>query len=204
MLTWESDGGSTNEAKQRFWFAVQVRERFERYIENALAGKNIETFVPLVTQRHRWSDRTKELQVPLFAGYVFCRIDPEVRLPVLTVPGVHYFVGIGKAPAPIADEEIESIRALVQCGAMVTPRPFLTEGQKIRVEDGPLQGVEGILIRNKGSNELVVTVTLLQRSVAVTVERDAVVPVKDRVGARPQAPRGFRDVRSSHVSAHYA
>ncbi len=176
MRNWDSDGGSTPESSTKFWYAVKVRQRFERMIESALLGKGIETFAPLYTERRRWSDRIKEVEVPLFSGYLFCRIDPEHRMPVLTIPGVQYFVGIGRAPAAVADEEIESLRAVVRSGALFAPRPYLAAGERVRVEEGPLRGAEGILVREKGTDELVVSVSLLQRSVAVTVERDAVVP----------------------------
>ena len=176
MRKWESDGGSTPETGTKFWYAVKVRERFERTIESALLGKGIETFLPLYTERRRWSDRIKEVEAPLFGGYIFCRIDPAHRLPVLTIPGVQYFAGIGRAPAAVPEEEIESLRAVVRSGALLAPRPFLAAGERVRVEGGPLRGAEGILVREKGTEELVVSVSLLQRSVAVTVNRDAVLP----------------------------
>jgi transcription antitermination factor NusG len=172
----DSHDGSMGEKK--FWFAVKVRERFERNIADGMDGKDIETLLPMYAVKRGWSDRIKITEVPLFAGYVFCRIDPADRLPVLTIPGVHYFAGIGRAPEPIADSEIGSLLALVRSGAAAQPRPYLIEGESVRVEDGPLRGAEGILLRVGDTDQLVLSIQMLQRSVAVTLDRDSVAPLE--------------------------
>ena len=159
------------------WFALRVRPRYEKMVSTSLQSKDIEEFLPLYKVRSRWSDRLKELERPLFHGYVFCRINPVHRLPVLTTPGVIHFVGIQKEPAPIADSEIESLRAIVRSGLPSIPWPFLRVGQKVRIERGPLQDVEGILTSVKGLNRLVISVNILQRSVAVEIDRDWAAPV---------------------------
>ena len=177
MTKWDSNGGSMQETI--FWFAVKVRAHFEHRIANALDGKGIETFLPLYPVRRKWSDRVKTIELPLFPGYLFCRIDPAKRMPVLTVPGVHYFVGAAMIPQPLADSEIESIRALARSGAAV-PRPYLATGERVRVEDGPLRGVEGVLLHGGDADQLVVSIELLKRSVALTIDRDSLAPLGHR------------------------
>src|ERR1017187_6895822 len=165
-----------------FWVALQVRPRSEKLVWTALISKGIEVFLPLYTARRRWSDRVKELQLPLFDGYVFCKLNLLYRMPVLTIPSVIQFVGIGKIPAPIEEEEITALQSLIKSGLPAMPWPFLQVGQKVRVEHGPLRDLEGILLQAKGSHRLVLSVSLLQRSVAVEVDRDCVTPVKSRCG----------------------
>jgi transcription antitermination factor NusG len=152
------------------WFALRVRSRHESTAATILGGKGYELFLPRYKSRRAWSDRIKEIQLPLFPGYVFCRFDPQHRLPVLTTPGIVSVVGIGKMPVPIDDAEIAAIQATVQSGLPSRPWPFLQVGQKVRVESGPLSGLEGILLDLKRQHRLVMSVTLLQRSVAVEVD----------------------------------
>ena len=142
--------------------------------------------MPLYTARRRWTDRVKELQLPLFDGYVFCKLNLLYRMPALTIPGVIQFVGIGKTPVPIGEEEILALQSVIKSGLPSMPWPYLKVGQKVRVEHGPLRDLEGILLQAKGSHRLVLSVSLLQRSVAVEVDRDCVAPVKswDRVSKR--------------------
>ena len=160
------------------WFAIQVRTRYEKQVAQSIESKNIHTFLPLYAARRRWSDRTKEVHVPLFDGYVFCQLDPCERMPVLVTPGVLQFVGIGKTPVPVEPGEIAAIQKLVQFGSVVRPWPFLREGERVRVDDGPLRNVEGILLRGEDADEVVVSITLLQRSVAVKIDRALVTPIR--------------------------
>ena len=162
------------------WVALQVRPKSEKLVAIALDSKGIEVFLPLYSARRQWSDRVKELQLPLFDGYVFCKLNLLYRLPALTIPGVIQFVGIGKVPVPIEEEEIAALQALVKSGLPSMPWPFLQVGQMVRVERGPLRELEGILLQVKGSHRLVLSVSLLQRSVAVEVDRDSVTPIKSR------------------------
>jgi len=158
------------------WFAIQARQRYEKLVATALRNRGYEEFLPLYKCRRRWADRLKEVELPLFPGYLFCRLDPLYRLPVLTTPGVGHIVGIGRMPVPIDDREVAAIRAIVDSQLSAQPWPYLREGQQVRIEAGPLSGVEGIFLRNKGRHRMVVSVTLLQRSVAVEVEPDWVLP----------------------------
>ena len=163
------------------WFAVRVKSNYERVAELHLTDRGYERFAPSYKVERQWSDRKKEVDQFLFPGYVFCRLDPHDRLPVLTVPGVVGVVGFGKIPAPIPDEEIERIQRMVQSGLLVKPWPFLAVGQTVLIERGPLSGIEGILAEEKAQCRLVVSVNLLQRSVAAEVERAWVRPIQPRV-----------------------
>jgi transcription antitermination factor NusG len=159
------------------WFALQVRALHEKIVALTLREKGHEEFLPLHRVRRRWSDRVKNVEVPLFPGYVFCRLDIERRLPILVTPGVLFLVGIGKTPCPIEDSEIAALQSVVRSGLPAEPWPFLRVGQRVRIEQGSLQGVEGILVNMKKPCRLVVSVTLLQRSVAVEIEQDWVSPI---------------------------
>jgi transcription antitermination factor NusG len=179
MLTLTFDGGSRPiNPVELPWFAVRVRPRYEKQVAQSIESKNIHTFLPLCAARHRWSDRTKEVHVPLFDGYVFCQLDPSVRVPVLVTPGVLHFVGIGKTPVAVEPSEILAIQKLVQFGSVVRPWPFLKEGDRVRVDDGPLRNTEGILLSGGDGDLVVVSVTLLQRSVAVKVDRAWLTPIR--------------------------
>lgn len=160
------------------WFAVRVRSNYERTAAAHLRQRGYEEFSPSFRVERQWSDRTKSKEQFLFPGYVFTRINPNDRLPVLTVPGVVGLVGFGKTPSPIPDREIESIRTMVQSGLHVQPWPFLKVGQTVLIERGPLAGVEGILQELKGKFRLVISIGLLQRSVSAEVDRNWVRPVR--------------------------
>src|SRR6266699_5591238 len=169
------------------WVALHVRNRSEKLVETSLLSKGIEVFLPLYAARRRWSDRVKELQLPLFYGYVFCKLNLLHRMPALTIPGVIQFVGIGRTPVPIEEEEIVALQSVIKSGLPSMPWPFLQVGQKVRVEHGPLRDLEGILLQAKGSHRLVLSVSLLQRSVAVEVDRDSVTPIYSRPRASKPA-----------------
>ncbi len=159
------------------WYAVYVRSRHEKVVEGALNGKGYAAFSPAYRVRRKHSDRTVDVQVPLFPGYVFCQFDPARRLPILTTPGVVFVVSAGEAPQPIEAQEIASLQTIVASGRPIQPWPFLKEGQGVRVQAGPLAGALGTLVRIKNDARLIVSVTLLQRSVAVEIDQDSAVPV---------------------------
>ena len=160
------------------WFALRVRSNFERVAAVHLRERGYEEFSPCYKIKRRWSDRTKTVEQFLFPGYVFSRLDPQNRLPVLTVPGVVGLVGVGKMPSPIPDHEIENIRTMVQSGLLIRPWPFLELGQRVLIEHGPLAGVEGILQEVKGKFRLVVSIGILHRSVSAEVDRNWVRPLR--------------------------
>jgi transcription antitermination factor NusG len=162
---------------QHQWYAVRTAAGREKAVSAQLQSKGIEEFLPLYKSQRQWSDRKKELEFPLFPGYLFCRFDFSNRLPILITPGVKLIVGYGKIPAPVSEAEISSLRRAVTSGAQATPWPYLSVGQKVRVREGSLAGVEGILLQIKNSWRIVLSVELLRRSVAVELDRGAIAPV---------------------------
>jgi transcription antitermination factor NusG len=163
------------------WFALQIRSRYESIVTAHLNGKGYESFLPLYTRWRRWSDRFKEIEQPLFPGYVFCRLNPLNRLPILMIPGVSVIVGVGKTPVAIDETEIAAIQAALKSGLPSQPWPFVRIGQRVRIEHGPLCGLEGVLTDFKGRHRLVLSVTLLRRSIAVQIEEAWVTPISQPV-----------------------
>jgi transcription antitermination factor NusG len=166
-------------AKEARWYAVQTRARHEKKVTTQLQNKGIETFLPLITRIHRWSDRNKKIQLPLFPCYTFLRQDACTckRFAVLETPGVLGFVGVRGIGLPIPDKEIEDIQTLLAHDVTCTLYPFLKIGQRVRIRGGCLEGVEGILVANNGNRNLIVSMELIQRSMAVRIEGYDVEPV---------------------------
>jgi transcription antitermination factor NusG len=162
------------------WFAIRVKSQCEKMVSDALRYKGYEEFLPLYWSRRRWSDRIKVIQLPLFAGYLFCRFDLVHRSSILTIPGVCHVVGQGRVPLPVETGEVERIRLAVSSGQNIEPWRGLEVGNTVRIENGPLRGIEGMLLRFKGSNHLILGVQLLQRSVAVEVDENWVMPSTSR------------------------
>ena len=158
------------------WFALQVRAQRESQVAAHLGGKGYEFFLPSYSCRKRWSDRIKKMEAPLFPGYLFCRFDPHDRLPILKTPWLIQIVGFSHVLTPVDDEEINAVRRLVASGSAAEPWPFMAVGERVRIESGPLRGVAGILTQFKGNHKLVVSITLLQRSVAVEIDSALVMP----------------------------
>lgn len=164
-----------NRNQQKFpWYGVRTRSNYENTTATVLKAKGYEQYLPLYSKKRCWSDRVITAKAPLFAGYVFCRFDHQKRLPIVTTPGVVSIVGFGKDPAPIPDHEIEAIQTVMQSGLATEPCPFLRTGQRVRVTDGSLKNVEGILLKKKADWRLVVSVDMLQRSVSVEIDADRV------------------------------
>jgi transcription antitermination factor NusG len=159
------------------WYALYVRSRHEKTVENSLRVKGYSVFSPCYRMKRKRVDRIAEIEVALFPGYVFCQFDTNKRLPILTTPGVVRVVGRGNRPEPVDDTEIASIRTVALSGRPVSPWPFLRIGQRIRLQSGPLAGTEGIFLRVKDEYHLVVSITLLQRAVSVVIEKEAVAPL---------------------------
>jgi transcription elongation factor/antiterminator RfaH len=159
-------------ANQPHWYAIQTRARHEKRIGNDLEERGIHSFVPTLREAHKWSDRTKVVEVPLFSCYVFVNMvaSAERRLEVLKTAGVFQFVRVNGQPAPIPDAQIESIQTVLANKLPISACGFIQIGQKVRIRGGSLDGVEGILTASKGGHKLVITVDLLQQSVEVTVE----------------------------------
>jgi transcription antitermination factor NusG len=166
----DTEAASREDGAEYPWFALQVRTRHESGVANYLRGQGYESFLPLYKCRKRWSDRVKEVQTPLFPGYLFCRFDAQDRLPIMKTPGVMQIVGVNRVPVAVDESEINAIQTLVATGLPNQPWPFLQVGEKVRIESGSLCGIEGILMDFKGSHRLVLSITLLQRSVSVEID----------------------------------
>jgi transcription antitermination factor NusG len=152
------------------WYALYTRHQHERTVALALSGKGVEVLLPLYTTVRRWKDRDKKLQLPLFPCYVFMRNPTGRWQPILATPGVHSIVGFGGRPAEIPVSEIDAVRRVVGSPLQAEPHPFLKCGDRVRVTAGPLQGLEGILLRKKNVWKILVSVEMLQRSVAVEID----------------------------------
>ena len=159
------------------WYALRVRSNFEKLTVAHLESRGYAPFLPLYKSRRTWSDRLKAIDLPLFSGYVFCRFDLHNRLAVVSCPGVVTVVGAGKRPIPIEEQEIDAIRSIAASRYPAEPWPFLQSGQRVRIIRGSLVGVEGLLMSIRKVHRLVVSVSLLQRSVSVEIDRDWVTPV---------------------------
>jgi len=157
------------------WFAVRVKSNRERVTSLGLAGKGYEVFLPeYVREASSGSARAN----PLFPGYLFCRFDVSRRLPVLTVPGVVHIVGVGRNPLPVSEDEIGSLRVVVSASLSIKADEVYTVGAKIQIDRGPLVGVSGVIVGSQ-RKKLIVSITLLQRSVSVELPPDWVGPQKN-------------------------
>ncbi len=165
--------------ESQLWYAAQTRSNFEKRVAAELEAKGFVSYLPAYEEVHRWKDRYKSVSLPLFPGYVFVRLldDTRFRLQVLKTVGVVRILGHNGGIESIPEAEIESIRALLRARVPFLPHPFLREGDTVRVKRGALRGVEGTLVRVKNRARLVVSVTLLARSVAVEIDVADIEPV---------------------------
>src|SRR5258707_15758210 len=162
------------------WYALRVRSRYENTVAAHLQGKGYESLLPLYKSQRPWSDRFQGIELSLFPGYGFWLFNPLDRLPILNVPGVVHVVGVGRTPVAIDENEFAAIQAAVKSGLPSQPWPFLQIGHRVRIEHGPLCGIEGILLGFRGHERLVLSVTLLQRSVAVQIDEAWVRPMSQQ------------------------
>jgi transcription antitermination factor NusG len=162
---------------QNLWFALKVKARWEETVVTHLRYRGYDPFLPTYVFKSRWADRVKSTELPLFPGYLFCQFDLKSRLPILTVPGVNYIVGIGRAPEPIDEQEIESLRTVVGSGLHYEPHPYLATGQFVQVEQGSLAGLVGRVLLQKNASRLIISIDLLMRSVSAEIDRSWVKPV---------------------------
>lgn len=156
---------------QARWYAVRTRSRHEKLVARQLENQGIESFLPVVTQTRKWSDRRKQVETPLFSGYAFLRMihSSDDRVRVLRTQGVVSFVGVHGTGTPIPDHQIEDIKTLVASRIPYEERPFLQIGQRVRVRGGALDGIQGILVAENGDHSLVISVEPIQRSLCVRV-----------------------------------
>jgi len=173
------------------WLAVQVRSGWELRTAYALKERGYEEFVPLRQQKRRWSDRTKVVSIPLFSGYVFLRFSLRNQQPIVTAPGIIRLVGMGDRVIPIDDDEIQALRSVSEGALAYGTCAFMAVGQDVIVRNGPLAGVRGKISRFKNKQRLIISVSLLQKSVFVEMDGYDVIPVSSsysngRGVARPE------------------
>jgi len=155
------------------WYAVYTKAHHEKRVEQQMRQRGIDCFLPVYKAVRRWKDRRKILELPLFPGYVFVHLPWRARLQVLQLPGVVEFVSCGGHPVPLADSEIDSLRNGLHF-ACAKPNPYLRVGRHVRIRSGPLTGIEGILARRKDKLRVVLSIHLIQRSIAVEVDEEAI------------------------------
>jgi len=170
MLSERIDEPGSYGASELPWYALYTRHQHEKTVAEILTSKGFEVFLPLYETSHRWKDRAKLLSLPLFPCYVFLNGGLERRLDIVTTPGIHSLVSYAGQPAAISFSEMEDLRRVVGSGVRVEPHPFLKCGDQVRVKHGPLEGVEGILVRKKNLYRLVLSIEMLGKSAAVEVD----------------------------------
>ena len=158
------------------WYAVWTRSRHEQVVRSQLDERQIVAFLPTLTKWSRWKDRRKQVEVPLFPGYVFAQFDAHTRLAVLKCSGVVSVVSFNGEPVPIPDHEIEGIRTLVSSTLPYDPCPMIKTGAMVEVVHGPLKGVVGRLTRKGSQARLVLSVDLIGQAVSVQVDAADVQP----------------------------
>lgn len=184
------------------WFALSVKPRHERAVAEQLRVRSVEQYVPLCPSRRAWSDRDKTLKMPLFPHYVFCRFSFEERIKVLSISSASSLVSFGGRPCAIPDHEIENIRKLENCGLEIAPSPLFKLGQEVRICDGPLRGVEGVLKQEKSRRRVVINVEILQRAVSVEVKSELIVAIGDP-SDEDHAPLVQRHSPSHNLNCRY-
>jgi transcription antitermination factor NusG len=152
------------------WYAAYTRANHERRVAHELMERGVENFLPQYESLRKWKDRQVLLAMPLFPGYVFVYLALENRLAVLQVPGVSCIVGFAGKPAAIPGEEFERVRGLLGRGLRATPHPYLKAGRRVRVRSGPFAGLDGIIVRRNNRRRLVISLALIERSIAVELE----------------------------------
>lgn len=173
----------------KHWYAIQVSPKKERFVADALHAKGLEFFLPCYTVNRRWSDRVRRMELPLFPGYVFCQIPTDDRSPrIVSTPGVRRLVSFGGQPAALPESDLAAIRQLMTSGRHIIPWPYLRPGEQVRIENGPLCGLEGRIEKIQDQSKLIVSVHFLQRSLAVEMAREDVTPLS---AARSAAAGGY-------------
>ena len=158
------------ECVQPRWYAVQTCANHENRVSQQLRQRTVEAYLPLYESVRQWKDRRMRLELPLFPGYVFVHLALHDRLRVLQTPSVVRLVGFGGQPAALPDQEIEALRQGLTHDLRLEPHPYLKVGNRVRVRTGPLQGLEGILVRKKNKTRFVISLDLIMRSVAAEID----------------------------------
>jgi transcription antitermination factor NusG len=163
--------------EQTYWYALQNRSRHEKVVRDQLGAKGITNLLPLWHKRSVWKDRIKMVEVPLFSGYIFGHFPLKHKLEVLQTVGIVRIVGLNGYPLPVPNEQIEAVQTMIKQHLHYDPHPFLQEGMRVRVKRGVLRGAEGILVAKKQHYRLVISVDLIQKSVAVDIDSADVEPM---------------------------
>jgi transcription antitermination factor NusG len=178
--SYEARGGLDANYFQARWYAAHTRARHEKCVNEQLALRFMESFLPVCDSIRRWKDRRIRLQLPLFPGYVFVRVALRDRLQVLQIPGIVRLVGFNGVPAPLEDDEIGKLRRALADGVRVEPHPYLSAGRRVRIREGALAGCEGILKRWKGGLRVVMSIELIERSISLEIDAASLEPTKWR------------------------
>ncbi len=191
MLSMPFAAGTGEVDSDASWYALYTRHQHEKTVASLLSGKGFQVFLPLYSTVHRWKDRDKQLFLPLYPGYVFLLDRLDRTLQILMTPGVHSIVGTAGGPEPIPQFEIDAVKRVIESSLAVEPHPFLRCGDRVRVTYGPLEGIEGILLRKKNAFRLVLSMEMLMKSVAIEIDASIV----ERISAPNWSPinRGFEE-----------
>lgn len=198
------EGCSGDHSCGTHWFAVWTKSRQEKVAAAMIGSLGVTNFLPLKSESRQWSDRKQTVNVPLFSGYLFVRmsLSDGSKLRVLHVPGVAGFVGNSHGPLPIPEDQIEAVRTVVERRIECTVHPLLEEGDKVRVVRGPLAGMEGRLIRTNSLARLVISISMIHRSLAVHVDRDDVERIDDCAAALESPPSCGEAPAQVRAAAH--
>ena len=159
------------------WYAIRTRSRHEKLVRDRLAAEGIEQLLPTVFRLSQWKDRKRRIQIPLFGGYVFVHVPiRQRRLDILKVPGIVRIVGLNNIPEPVPDEEIESVQVFLKTTIRYDPYPYLAVGRRVEIRRGALKGLQGILIKKKNKFKFVLSVHLIQQSVALEIDASDIEP----------------------------
>lgn len=163
------------------WIAVYTKPRHEKVVESEFTDKHIESYLPLISKKRRWSDRMKWIETPLFKSYIFARIELKNYLEVLQTHGVHHIVKFQNKIAVIPDYQIENLKTMIEGGFDPFPSDYFIVGDEVRVVGGPLKGINGVVARSDAQDKLIIKIDAIQHAVAVQIERKFLKAVKNHV-----------------------
>ncbi len=165
------------------WYVLYTRPRFERRVNDDLRNKGLETFLPIIEVTRVWSDRKKTMTVPLFTFYVFVKANLRDRIVALQLRGIVRMVSFGGTPTKIPEDQIKAIKRILECKYEPEPYQYLRSGDKVEVVSGPLRGIKGFLVEERGKRVVVVSITAIQQSISIQVERALIrtVPTNEKI-----------------------
>lgn len=187
------------------WYVAYTYPRHEKAVAEQLDAKSVEAFLPTYTQTNQWKDRRVTLELPLFPGYVFARIAAQERLKVLSIPSVVRMLSYHGALASISDDEIHTIRVCMKQKGRLRPHPYLAIGDLVRIQEGAFEGVQGIIVRHANGCRLVVSISLIQQSVAIEIDpKDVEYLGHPLAASQPDACRASLQKPSHGMGAVFA